>query len=207
MTPREPGGARTLTAQQVKDTTVEFFAEQGFRGASLDGVAERLGVTRQALYHYYKRKHDILYAICDDLMADLEAAVTEAADGPDDPVARLRAMVEAYVLVVASRPTYSAVVTRDFTFLPAREERAVRDRRRDLTGRFLEVMEDAVARGLVRDVPPEVSVSLILGAANWTYRWFRPSAATSAKDLAGMAADLLLEGVLLTPPTRRGPDV
>lgn len=193
---REGGGSRTLTAQQVMDTAVEFFAEKGFRGASLDEVAERLGVTRQALYYYFPRKHDLLLAICDDLISYLQEVVQEARQSSDEPVERLRAMVEAYVYGVASRPTYSAVVTRDFTFLPPKEERRVRVLRREITEQFLEAMEEAISAGAAKDVPPTVSVSLILGSANWVYRWFRPSAAMSPRDLARMAADLLLDGVL-----------
>jgi AcrR family transcriptional regulator len=193
---KEGGGSRTLTAQQIMDTTVEFFAEKGYHGTSLDDVAERLGVTRQALYYYYPRKHDLLVAICDDLVSDLQAAVEEASRSSDDHVERLRAMVEAYVFRVASRPTYSAVVTRDFTFLPPKDERRVRVRRREITERFLEAMEDAVRHGVAKDLPPDVSVSLILGAANWVYRWFRPSAEMTPQDLARMAADSLLHGVL-----------
>ncbi|MGX6446660.1 TetR/AcrR family transcriptional regulator [Patulibacter sp. S7RM1-6] len=198
MTARETreAGSRALTAGQIMDTTVAFFAEKGYRGTSLDEVAERLGVTRQALYYYYPRKHDLLVAICDDLLTDLQGA-TDAAWAEDGSAAeRLRAMLRAYIAVVAARPTYSAVVTRDFTFLPPKEERGVRDRRRAITVRFLEAMEEAIAQGAAKDVPPDVAVSLVLGAANWVYRWFRPSASMSPDDLATLATDLLLEGVL-----------
>ncbi|MDQ6525236.1 TetR/AcrR family transcriptional regulator [Nocardioides sp. LHD-245] len=190
-------GTRNLTAQQIMDTTVEFFAANGYLGTKLDDVAERLGVTRQALYYYYKRKHDILFAICDDLLTSLHAAVQDASDVADGPAERLKLMLQAYTSVVAARPTYSAVVTRDFTFLPPKEERLIRHQRRAMTDLFLEAMEDAVAQGVAKKVPPEISVSLMLGAANWVYRWFRPSVAMSADDLAVVAADILLEGVLV----------
>jgi TetR/AcrR family transcriptional regulator, cholesterol catabolism regulator len=201
MSPSDRSGrevqTRTLTAQQIMDTTVEFFAEKGYRGTSLDEVADRLGVTRQALYYYYKRKHELLLAICDDLLTDLQAAVDGASGAATGPAERLRMMLWSYTMVVASRPTYSAVVTRDFTFLPPKEERAIRHRRRVITDRFLEAMEEAVAQGVAKDAPPDVSVALILGAANWVYRWFRPSAAMSAEDLATTATELLLQGVLV----------
>jgi TetR/AcrR family transcriptional regulator, cholesterol catabolism regulator len=187
---------RSLTSRQILDTTVEFFAEKGYRGTSLDEVADRLGVTRQALYYYFPRKHDLLVAICEELQTDLLSAVEAASRASTDPVERLRAMVRAYVLGIASRPTYSAVVVRDFNFLPPQQGRQARDRRREITDRFLEAMEEAVDAGLAKPVPPHVSVSLILGAGNWVYRWFRPTAGMSPADLAGLAADMLLDGVL-----------
>ncbi|MDQ6525230.1 TetR/AcrR family transcriptional regulator [Nocardioides sp. LHD-245] len=188
-------GPRPLTAQQIKDTAVEFFAAKGYHGTSLDGVAEELGVTRPALYYYFSRKHDLLAAICDDLLDHLSAEVEEASLSAADPVERLRAMIRAYVYCVATRPTYSAVVTREFTFLPAAEGRHVRQRRWAITEVFREAMDDAIASGAVTTVSARATVSLILGAANWVYRWFDPADGLSADDLADFAAGMLLDGI------------
>jgi AcrR family transcriptional regulator len=51
------------------------FAEVGFHSATMDDIARELGATKGLLYHYYRRKEEILEAILHDeeLLAQLEA--------------------------------------------------------------------------------------------------------------------------------------
>src|SRR4051794_470703 len=59
------GGRRGSVAKQdrldeIVDVAAELFRERGFRGTRLDDVAERLGVTRAALYYYFEDKNELL---------------------------------------------------------------------------------------------------------------------------------------------------
>ena len=50
---------------EVLDVACEMIAERGYRGASLDAIARRVGLTRQGVLHYFPSKHDLLAAILD----------------------------------------------------------------------------------------------------------------------------------------------
>jgi AcrR family transcriptional regulator len=53
----------TAKREQILDTAVAMFAERGYRGTSLDAIAERVGLTRQGVLHYFRGKEKILAAI------------------------------------------------------------------------------------------------------------------------------------------------
>ncbi|KPI13576.1 transcriptional regulator, TetR family [Actinobacteria bacterium OK074] len=55
------------TRQRIQDVALELFAEQGYEKTSLREIAERLDVTKAALYYHFKTKEDILISIFDDL--------------------------------------------------------------------------------------------------------------------------------------------
>lgn len=55
------------TRQRIQDVALELFAEQGYEKTSLREIADRLGVTKAALYYHFKTKEDILVGIVDDL--------------------------------------------------------------------------------------------------------------------------------------------
>ncbi len=46
--------------ERILDTALEVFNEHGYDKASLREIAERLGVTKAALYYHFERKEDIL---------------------------------------------------------------------------------------------------------------------------------------------------
>lgn len=57
---------------------MEVFAQSGYRRASMDQVAEAAGLTRQAVYHYFKGKADLFRASVEALHEGAHEAAAEA---------------------------------------------------------------------------------------------------------------------------------
>jgi AcrR family transcriptional regulator len=57
----DSGGRR----EQILQAAQKLFAENGFRETNLNDVAIQLGFRRQAVYHYFRSKEDILYELID----------------------------------------------------------------------------------------------------------------------------------------------
>ena len=61
---------------------LELFAEQGYEGTSLREIAERLGVTKAALYYHFKSKEDIVRSFTEDYFARLDGLIAWGRDQP-----------------------------------------------------------------------------------------------------------------------------
>lgn len=73
---------RVDTRAEIRAVAAELFARQGFEKTSLREVAERLGITKAALYYHFPSKADLMRGIVqpfvdeiEGLLADREAAV------------------------------------------------------------------------------------------------------------------------------------
>ena len=53
--------ARDEKREAVLRTAVQLFLEQGYHRATLNEVAERLNITKPALYNYFRGKEEILF--------------------------------------------------------------------------------------------------------------------------------------------------
>jgi AcrR family transcriptional regulator len=51
---------RGVTRERILDVALELFNEQGYDKTSLREIAQRLGVTKAALYYHFERKEEIL---------------------------------------------------------------------------------------------------------------------------------------------------
>ncbi len=60
------------TRQRIQDVALELFAEQGYEKTSLREIAERLDVTKAALYYHFKTKEDIIVSLFEDLTKPIE---------------------------------------------------------------------------------------------------------------------------------------
>ncbi|BAL86961.1 putative TetR-family transcriptional regulator [Actinoplanes missouriensis 431] len=64
---------------RVVAAALELFAEHGVSGTSLQMIADRMGVTKAAVYHQFPTKEEIVLAVIDPIMEGLQPIATEAA--------------------------------------------------------------------------------------------------------------------------------
>jgi AcrR family transcriptional regulator len=95
----EDATPRTDTRSRVQQVALELFAEQGYEKTSLREIAERLGVTKAALYYHFKSKEDIVHSFTDDYFREFDALVAWATDQPRSEATR-REVLERYIGIV-----------------------------------------------------------------------------------------------------------
>jgi AcrR family transcriptional regulator len=67
--------ARGDTRERIQAVALELFAEHGYEKTSLREIAERLGVTKAALYYHFKSKEDIVRSFTEDYVTDLDELI------------------------------------------------------------------------------------------------------------------------------------
>ncbi|GGR86662.1 TetR family transcriptional regulator [Streptomyces humidus] len=73
---------RGNTRQRIQDVALELFAEQGYEKTSLREIAERLEVTKAALYYHFKTKEEIIVGIFTDLTKPIEDLIEWGREQP-----------------------------------------------------------------------------------------------------------------------------
>jgi AcrR family transcriptional regulator len=58
--------ARGTAREKLLDSAAKVFAERGYRGTSVDLVAEDAGVTKGALYWHFKNKEELFFALIEE---------------------------------------------------------------------------------------------------------------------------------------------
>ena len=98
MTNTGPAGAderRTDTRQQIRIVAMELFAEQGYDKTSLREIAERLGITKAAVYYHFHTKEEIFGSLFDLQLSALTELVEWGRSQPPGPE-RSRGLIERY---------------------------------------------------------------------------------------------------------------
>ncbi len=70
------------TRERIQAVALELFAEQGYEKTSLREIAERLGVTKAALYYHFKSKEDIVGSLVEDYFGQIDALIDWGRDQP-----------------------------------------------------------------------------------------------------------------------------
>lgn len=96
-----PQPRRGNTRQRIQDVALELFAEQGYEKTSLREIAERLEVTKAALYYHFKTKEDIIISLFDDLTRPIDELI-EWAQGQPRTLEMKREVLRRYSQAIAA---------------------------------------------------------------------------------------------------------
>lgn len=103
---------RRDTRREILEVASELFTERGYEATSLRVIAERLGITKAALYYHFRNKDDILRALFEpmegvfaELVVRLEAAsnLSEWADAMSWTIDTVLANVDFFRLLERNR--------------------------------------------------------------------------------------------------------
>jgi AcrR family transcriptional regulator len=92
-------GRRGDTRARIQQVALELFAEQGYERTSLREIAERLGVTKAALYYHFKSKEDIVRSFTEDYFAQLDALIAWGKEQPPG-AGTSRELIDRYITIV-----------------------------------------------------------------------------------------------------------
>ncbi len=93
--------------REVLEAALELLAEQGYAGASLRKLADKLGMRQPSLYHYFRSKEDLVEQVIHTFAADMmEVSLKYLPQRLDE----VPAWVRDSVLALYQRPTHPLFV-------------------------------------------------------------------------------------------------
>jgi AcrR family transcriptional regulator len=94
------------TRSRIQAVAVELFTEQGYDKTSLREIAERLGVTKAALYYHFKSKDDILHSLVEDYFGQVDALIAWGQNQRRTPQVRDELLVRYLDIVIGGHQVY-----------------------------------------------------------------------------------------------------
>ncbi|MFV0291801.1 MAG: TetR/AcrR family transcriptional regulator [Paracoccus sp. (in: a-proteobacteria)] len=181
--------------QDLLRNAAAVISDQGMDKASMSMIAERAGVSKALLYHYYPGKDALIFSIIKTHLIEVDEAVA-AADDPDLPDRdRLRALVRAVLDIYRGADNEHVVQLNAKRALSDDQQQALAEIERRIVRRFSSVI-DRINPELRQERPLLMPVTMSLfGMLNWVYMWFRDGGPITREDYADIATTLILEGV------------
>src|SRR5690606_1795899 len=169
---------------ELIEVATQVFYEKGYEAASLQDIADRVGVLKGSLYYYIQSKEELLFEVVDALHRQDVTVVSAQAQGPATPLERLDNVIRGHVEHTCRNLVPTAVFLHALAALtPERQQQVLGNH--SYQGVFRALIEEAKASGEVHeDVDPRLAALSILGSTNWVYRWFRPGGESSITMIA-----------------------
>ena len=100
------------TREAIRSVATRFFADRGYHRTSLHEVAENVGIQKASIFHYFASKEALYRAVLEEGHEQIEAIVRRVLARQGDWLARARALLDAYVDLVATHPEQTKILLR-----------------------------------------------------------------------------------------------
>jgi AcrR family transcriptional regulator len=176
---------------EILHAAARVFRRRGVAAAGMREIAEEAGLSPGNLYHYFSGKDEILL-FCQERTLERMHAAVQAAKGP--AADRLRMVLRAHVHCMLDE-LEGATAHLDVESLPPKL-RAPMIEKRDAYERAVRAI---VAAGVKSREFARCDASLVtramLGAVNWTARWYRPDGPQTPDEIADALSEYLVKGL------------
>ena len=184
-----PGQAK----RRILDAAARLFRTRGFARSTVRELAEEVGILSGSLFHHFKSKDEILFAVMEEVIIDMDACLADRLALAENSEDRIRILIRNQLeFTHGSRADATAVLVHEWNALSPEGQAALLKRRRRYFERWHEVFAEAQAKGLVR-VDPDVLKQLLHGAVVWTAYWYDPDGEMDIAGLEEAALSLVLK--------------
>ena len=174
------------------------FRASGFAETGMRDIAAAADLSPANLYNYFHGKHEILF-FCQDVTLDrLIAAFEKARRLRAGAAEKLRMVIISHLRCVLDEVEGSAAHLLT-SALPPRLQRSLVVKRDRYEEGVRQIIVAGIRTGEFVPCDPALAARAVLGAMNWSVRWFSPDGALTATQIAEGFADYLIRGLLSKP--------
>jgi len=187
---------KAVSRADIERAAAKVFRREGYRGSTMQQVAEEVGLHKTSLYHHIQSKDALLLAIAEYAVVEPLVSLRRIASNESlSPIEKLDQAVHDLVMRVTQRTDSVAVFTMYAEdIVDTKRRRFFAQQRHDYGLVFEALVADCLAAGGFDDDPHQVSIA-ILGMCNWMLHWYQPGHRETPEAMAKSFSVLALRMV------------
>jgi AcrR family transcriptional regulator len=183
--------------REICRVAARVFYEKGYDGASMQDIAEAVGLTKAGLYHHVGSKDRLLFEIMNYGMDILDETVLQKVKNIADPREKLRQTIAGHIhLITRARDQEITVILHENRSLKGALRKKINVRKKQ----YIDFLEDLIHQVQAESGKPALSPRLaafaLLGMVNWLYQWFDPDGPIHQEELTDAYVSFFFRGLL-----------
>ena len=173
--------------EKIVEIASHLMSEKGYKGASLQEIADRVGIHKSTLFHYFKNKEQLLLAILriaiEDVTKNLNLILADDSLSPGD---KLRHAIANHLELLIKYKDNVNVYHSEIRFLSPKKRKEYLETRKHYAACFEQIVNEIKGgdSGLFKGLDSKIVTFGILGMSNWTIKWLSGSGRLSPEKVA-----------------------
>ncbi|MBS1678842.1 MAG: TetR family transcriptional regulator [Actinobacteria bacterium] len=188
---------RRQRREEIYDVAIAIFNKKGYASASMQDIADEIGVLKGSLYYYIDSKEDLLEGIFTQADQEFMELIEEALALDVSEVERLRSFARAWCLWYLQNIERARIYVNDWDQMTGKRRKSVARARREYGEQVQGIIDRAVEEiGLESDVDSHWARLYVFSAINGLPMWYRRNGESSPEEISVAYAELIIRTVL-----------
>jgi len=184
---------RAERERQMIQVAEQVFAERGYVTASMDEIAERVGVSKPMLYEYFNSKEGLLLACIAQSRAELREVTEQAVVGATSAEEALRRGLHAFFRYIRDHRQAWSLLRHEMALIGTTASDEIEATRRQQTDLIAKLMESYFDEGSPLRV--EAAAEFVVGACERLAIWCERHEEVTPERATNYAMDILWAGL------------
>jgi AcrR family transcriptional regulator len=186
---------------EIVNAATAVFSQKGYSAASLQDIADRVGILKGSLYHYISSKESLLFRILQTSHQEAEALMVSVDALDQLPEEKFLTFIERLSIWYLENSEKASLSQKEWRSLQGENAQIVRDQRRALRSYLSDQIAGATRQGLTRpDLDTELATRFILSAIGSIPTWYRTSTPANTlvvgQEIANLARSVVFRSTL-----------
>jgi AcrR family transcriptional regulator len=187
---------------QILRAAGKMFRMQSFSDMKMRDIAAAADLSPANLYNYFKGKHELLFFCQDNSLDRMLAALRTARSAKASAAEKLRLVIESHLRCVLDEVEGSAAHLLTSQLPPSLQRPLIAKRDRYEEG-VRQLILAGIQSGEFIPCGAALATRAILGALNWSVRWFSSEGPLTASQIAEEFSYFLIRGLMAKPSAFR----
>jgi AcrR family transcriptional regulator len=184
---------RTPKYEQILSVAANLIATNGHDGASFQDIADKVGLHKSSLFHYFKNKEELLLGILEkpieEVSKNLEVIIADSKLSPEE---KFNQAIHNHLTLLTKYLDNVNVYLNDLRSLPKRSKALYMQKRKKYQKNFQRIVGEMKTKGYFNGCDAQVTTFGLLGMLNWTAKWYRKDGPLSIEEIGTTFCNIIL---------------
>jgi AcrR family transcriptional regulator len=180
---------------KIIEVATKVISEKGYHGASMQMIADKVGITKSTVFHYFKNKEALLLAILEKTVPQATYNLTLILnDSALTPREKLKAFFRLQLKLVKEQGEVLNLYLTESRHLSKRQREMYLQSRRVYTDLVKQIIKELQQepRSRLAGLNPTVTANAILGMCNWAVTWYKKSGELDIFEIADQFYQIIM---------------
>jgi AcrR family transcriptional regulator len=186
---------------EIIRAAARVFKAKGYHAATIQDIADEVGLLKGSLYHYVASKEELLYLVVKEPISRVYRRLEKIADGKAPAREKIALGIQVQLEAFDAHDPHLFVYVREMENLMARLKDKLTESPKHYERLWHRILREGMKAGELRDdLDVKMVTYALLGAMNWMYKWYERNGRLSIQEVAKTFAATFLDGLVAPRP-------
>lgn len=184
--------------EKILSVSTKLISQQGFKGTSLQKIADGVGLHKSSFFHYFKNKDELLLRILkksvDEVNINLEKII---GNKQLDPKEKFKKAIYNHLNLLIEYIDNVNIYLNEFRSLPKKNQTIYLEKRKKYEKNFEKIIGEMKKRGFFNGLDKKIVTFGVLGMLNWTVKWYKNDGRLNVKEVSDIFHKMITQKSIL----------